>query len=78
MKTVQSLSRLFLFALLVAGASATSLVQAQTVNVPGLSDDVTVYTDAEGIPTIVGGTERDVTFVQGYLHARDRFFQMDF
>lgn len=51
---------------------------AQTVNVPGLSQDVTVYTDADGIPTIAGATERDVTFVQGYLHARDRFFQMDF
>ncbi|HKL49601.1 MAG TPA: penicillin acylase family protein, partial [Wenzhouxiangellaceae bacterium] len=51
---------------------------AQTVNVPGLGEDVTVYTDADGIPTIAGETEADVTFVQGYLHARDRFFQMDF
>lgn len=51
---------------------------AQNVSVPGLSGEVTVFTDADGIPTIAGETERDVTFVQGYLHARDRFFQMDF
>jgi len=50
----------------------------QVVNVPGLGSDVTVYTDADGIPTIAGETEADVTFVQGYLHAQDRFFQMDF
>ncbi|MDT8409421.1 MAG: penicillin acylase family protein [Wenzhouxiangellaceae bacterium] len=53
-------------------------VLAQPVIVPGLADDVTVYTDANGVPTIAGETESDVTFVQGYLHARDRFFQMDF
>lgn len=52
--------------------------RAETISVPGLSADVTVYTDANGIPTIVGETERDVTFVQGYLQARDRFFHMDF
>ncbi|MEM7054778.1 MAG: penicillin acylase family protein, partial [Pseudomonadota bacterium] len=60
--------------LVVAASNAT----AQTVEVPGLSDDVTVFTDANGIPTIVGETETDVIFVKGYLHARDRFFQMDF
>ena len=59
-------------------ACATSNAMAQTINVPGLSDDVTVFTDANGIPTIVGDTETDVVFVMGYLHARDRFFQMDF
>ena len=65
------------FATVIAGViSGTAL--AQTVSVPGLGEDVTVYTDADGIPTIAGETETDVTFVQGYLHARDRFFQMDF
>lgn len=59
------------------GLTASALAQP-VVNVPGLGSDVTVYTDADGIPTIAGETEADVTFVQGYLHARDRFFQMDF
>ncbi len=44
---------------------------------PQLSAAVTVYEDAYGIPTIKGETAVDVAFVQGYIHARDRFFQMD-
>lgn len=53
-------------------------VGAQSMQIPGLSGEVTVYTDAQGIPTIVGETEHDVNFVRGYLHARDRLFQMDY
>ncbi|MFP4334345.1 MAG: penicillin acylase family protein [Wenzhouxiangella sp.] len=64
--------------MLAAGLLAVSVGAAQTVEVPRLQADVNVFTDANGIPTIVGETETDVTFVQGYLHARDRFFQMDF
>ena len=66
------------FSLLAAGLLAAASVSAQTLDVPIIQGDVTVFTDANGIPTIVGDTETDVTFVQGYLHARDRFFQMDF
>ena len=65
------------FSLLAASLLAASAA-AQTIEVPRLQNDVTVFTDANGIPTIVGDTETDVSFVQGYLHARDRFFQMDF
>ncbi len=65
-------------AALAVSLSLPLTAAAQSVEVPGLGDDVTVYTDADGVPTIVGQTEADVTFVQGYLHARDRFFQMDF
>ena len=53
-------------------------LQAEEIQVPGIGQDVTVHIDAHGIPTIIGETEVDVTFVQGYLHAQDRFFQMDF
>lgn len=53
-------------------------VQAEVIEVPGIGSDVTVHIDAHGIPTIIGEREVDVTFVQGYLHAKDRFFQMDF
>jgi len=75
MKSVWNLPGRLLPALLV---SISFGVSAQVVEVPGLGEDVTVYTDINGIPTIAGETEADVTFVQGYLHARDRFFQMDF
>jgi penicillin amidase len=76
MKPVSSVAgRILLAALLCIPFT----VSAQgTVAVPGLETDVTVYTDIDGIPTIAGETEADVTFVQGYLHARDRFFQMDY
>jgi len=50
---------------------------AEDFSFPGLSGTVTVTEDQYGIPTIKGDSELDVVFVQGYLHARDRFFQMD-
>lgn len=50
---------------------------AEDFNFPGLIGTVTVYEDQYGIPTIKGDSELDVVFVQGYIHARDRFFQMD-
>jgi len=79
MQSVQSVFGRLSAALLATVSIVFSMTAvSQTVTVPGLGEDVTVYTDASGIPTIVGETEADVTFVQGYLHARDRFFQMDF
>lgn len=70
------MKKTLLSAMLVFGLP---LAQAQTtVESPALKNEVSVYTDANGIPTIVGETETDVSFVQGYLHARDRFFQMDY
>jgi len=50
---------------------------AEEVLVTGLSGTVTVTEDQFGIPTIKGESQHDVVFVQGYLQARDRFFQMD-
>ncbi|MEM1080703.1 MAG: penicillin acylase family protein [Pseudomonadota bacterium] len=76
MKSTYQAVKASLFGACLACAATTGF--AETINVPGLSDDVTVFTDANGIPTIVGETELDVVFVKGYLHARDRFFQMDF
>ena len=50
---------------------------AEDFNFPGLSDTVIVYEDQLGIPTIKAKTAHDALFMQGYMHARDRFFQMD-
>ena len=44
---------------------------------PGVSGPVTVTRDALGIPTIQGRTREDVARATGFLHAQDRFFQMD-
>jgi len=71
--------RFLLHASLLA-VSVTFIAQpalAEDFSFPGLSDTVTVTEDQYGIPTIRGKNELDVIFVQGYLHARDRFFQMD-
>ena len=43
----------------------------------GLSAPVRVTRDALGIPTIQGSTRADVARATGFLHAQDRFFQMD-
>ncbi len=43
----------------------------------GLAADVQVIEDQLGIPHVFAKTNEDVFFMQGFLHARDRFFQMD-
>ncbi|MBZ6372611.1 MAG: penicillin acylase family protein, partial [Microbacterium hominis] len=49
-----------------------------TVAVAGLDAEVTVHRDALGIPTIVAGDSHDLFHAQGYVHAQDRFWEMDF
>jgi len=51
---------------------------AEDFTFPGLIGTVKVTEDQYGIPTITGDSELDVAFVQGYIQARDRFFQMDY
>jgi penicillin G amidase len=46
--------------------------------VPGLDDRVEVIRDDLGVPHIYANTEHDLFFTQGYTHAQDRFWQMDF
>ena len=48
-----------------------------TQAIRGLSAPVTVTRDALGIPTISGATREDVARATGFLHAQERFFQMD-
>ena len=43
----------------------------------GLSGSVTVEHDALGTPTIRGASRDDVARATGFVHAQDRFFQMD-
>ncbi|HET7535455.1 MAG TPA: penicillin acylase family protein, partial [Candidatus Didemnitutus sp.] len=44
---------------------------------PGLGGPVKVERDARGIPTLTGATRTDVARALGFIHAQDRFFQMD-
>lgn len=47
------------------------------LDLPGLTAPVTVYRDTYGVPTIVAQTSDDLFRAQGYVHAQDRFFEMD-
>src|SRR5690242_5344141 len=44
---------------------------------PGLAGKVEVIQDEFGIPHVFAKKTEDVYFMEGFLHARDRFFQMD-
>ena len=76
------LSLLFLL-VLAAGAWAWwqmrgSLAQLDGERaVAGLAAPVKIARDALGVPTITGATRPDVARALGFLHAQDRFFQMD-
>jgi len=43
----------------------------------GLSATVSVARDAHGVPLISGKDRLDVAYATGFVHAQDRFFQMD-
>jgi penicillin amidase len=44
----------------------------------GLQGPVEIYRDAYGVPQIYATTTHDLFMAQGYVHAQDRFWQMDF
>jgi penicillin amidase len=56
-------------------ASLPQLDGAATV--PGLTAPMTIERDALGVPTVRGRTRADVARALGFVHAQDRFFQMD-
>ena len=76
-------------ALLLAIGAAASVVWARgklrgslpaltgELRLEGLSARVMVTRDTLGIPTVRGATREDVARATGFLHAQDRFFQMD-
>ena len=48
------------------------------IQLEGLDQPVDIYRDEMGIPHIYASTQHDLFFAQGYIHAQDRFWQMDF
>ena len=60
------------------GLLRASLPQLQgSQALPGLSDTVRIDRDALGVPRIQGATRLDVARATGFLHAQERYFQMD-
>lgn len=49
-----------------------------TITAVGLQAEVNIYRDEYGIPHIYAENEHDLFFAQGYTHAQDRFWQMEF
>ncbi|HTP01249.1 MAG TPA: penicillin acylase family protein [Anaerolineales bacterium] len=48
-----------------------------TIHLQGLDGPVEVYRDDMGIPHIYAASTHDLFFTQGFVHAQDRFWQMD-
>jgi penicillin amidase len=48
------------------------------LHLSGLKDTVSIIRDVYGVPHIYARNITDLFFAQGYVHAQDRFWQMDF
>ncbi|MFN6572709.1 penicillin acylase family protein [Dendronalium sp. ChiSLP03b] len=53
-------------------------VETGAIQLPGIKAEVTVQRDKWGIPDIYATNSHDLFMAQGYIHAQDRFWQMDF
>ena len=65
----------FLFVRKIAYISVPDSYEA--LNSDKIKQNVKVYFNAFGIPAIEAANEQDLFFATGYLHARDRLWQMD-
>jgi len=69
---------ILLLAVLIGAALWLTLPRGnQQARIPGLSAPVEISFDQDGVPRFRATTERDAVAVLGYLHARDRMFQME-
>jgi penicillin amidase len=58
-------------------AAAQDFSSGAPVGLPGLKAAARIIRDTDGIAHIRGQNEHDLFFLQGYVHAQDRLFQMD-
>ncbi|MEV4087932.1 penicillin acylase family protein, partial [Nonomuraea fuscirosea] len=49
-----------------------------SLRLPGLTGSVEIYRDKSGIPHIYADSATDLFMAQGFVHAQDRFYEMDF
>lgn len=49
-----------------------------SLQLPGLLDAVEIIRDERGVPHIYAANTHDLFFAQGFVHAQDRLWQMDF
>ncbi|MEV0587432.1 penicillin acylase family protein [Nonomuraea sp. NPDC050310] len=77
------LTVLVVLALVLAGVVTWTVRQSfpefeGTLSLPGLTGKVDVYRDKSGVPHIYADTAEDLFLAQGFVHAQDRFWEMDF
>jgi penicillin amidase len=60
-----------------AALGGARAARADTIHLPGLQAPAQVVRDGEGVPHIYTSTDHDAAFMLGWVHAQDRFFQMD-
>jgi penicillin amidase len=78
-----TLSIILVLALLLAGAGVYFVRRSfprtnGSIQVAGLQDSVEIFRDPMGVPHIYATNQHDLFFAQGYVHAQDRFWQMEF
>ncbi|MEM8963400.1 MAG: penicillin acylase family protein [Acidobacteriota bacterium] len=79
-RTLLVLALALLTALPVSGNMFENIdadLRLDPVTAPGLRDTVRVIRAEHNVPYIFAFNDDDALFMLGYLHARDRFFQMD-
>ena len=61
----------------VGAAGAADAGVGPPTRVPGLEDAASVTRDIDGVAHIKASNDHDLFFLQGWVHAEDRLFQMD-
>ncbi len=74
---VRLLAVLLLTAPVLAASAGCSNVRTEHPPLDRLHADVEVFTDEHGIPHIYAANLHDAMYMQGYVTARDRLFQME-
>ena len=74
-RLIAFLSTLLMFA--STDAVANEELAKSGVEIPCLQGEVEVILDRDGVPHVFAENDHDSYCAQGYIHARDRFFQMD-
>ncbi len=68
---------------IVIGITAATLVRRPlpqtggTLEIPGLEGPVDIVRDGSGVPHVYADSLHDLMLAQGYVHAQERFFEMD-
>ena len=58
-------------------AAGQGLPVGPAVHLAGLQNPAQIVRDTNDIPHITAHNDHDIFFLQGYVHAEDRLFQMD-